>query len=181
MADPDHNNLSLYRRTLGESFDSLPPVLQRFHDTPGGAIAEGSFRITWGQGWLRQALATGMRLPLPGEQVPALVQVRTKGDMEYWTRDFGSRRLVSRQWLRQGLLVETAGPFRIGFKVSTDATGMRFAFVRCWLFLLPLPNALAPRVHGWVTEHENGWWVQVGIELPVLGLLTQYEGKVTPR
>src|SRR5579862_8966370 len=104
-----HNTLSLYRRTLGKAFDRLPPVLQRFHDQPGAAVAQGSLRITRGQGWLRQAFASLMRLPLPGEQVPVSLQVQVSGERECWTRDFGSHRVVTRQELYQGLLVETAG------------------------------------------------------------------------
>lgn len=179
MDRPGQNPLCLYRRTLGEAFDSLPPVLKRFHEQPCGASAQGSLRITRGPGRLRQALATLMRLPSPGEQVPLLLQVHVRGEVERWTRDFGALRLVTRQWLRHGLLIESVGPLRFGFRLAADATEMRFDFARCWFLGMPLPSALAPRVNASASEYEEGWWVRVRVEAPVLGLLTQYEGKVT--
>ena len=122
-----------------------------------------------------------MRLPLPGEAVPVCLEVQTSAEGECWIRDFASQRLVTKQWLQDGLLIETAGPLRFGFRMAADAAGMRFEFARCWLLGLPLPVALSPRVQATVSEYENGWWVCVRMELPALGLLTQYEGKMTPQ
>lgn len=181
MAAPVTDNLSLYRRALGTAFDDLPPVLRQFHEAPCSTVAQGALHIIRGQGRLRQALAALMRLPAPGEQVPVRLQVRCEGEAERWTRDFGSLRMVTRQWLSQGLLMESAGPIRFGFRLTGDATGIRFAFARCWMIGLPLPYGLAPRVHARVADDEDGWQLQVRVEVPFLGLLTQYEGKVTPQ
>jgi len=48
--------------------------------------------------------------------------VQTDGEEERWTRDFGSLRLVTRQWRRHSLLIETAGPLRLVFRLFADAT-----------------------------------------------------------
>jgi len=175
-----NDNLTLYRQTLGDAFDNLPQVLKTFHAHPDGAAARGTLRITRGQGWLRQTMASLMRLPASGEQVPVLLNVQVNAGIERWSRQFGSLRLVTRQWLWQGLLIETAGPLRFGFRLSANATEMRFDFARCWLLGMPLPFALAPRVNARASEYEDGWWIHVCVEVPVLGMLAQYEGKVVP-
>ena len=121
-----------------------------------------------------------MRLPEPGEQVPVLLNMQVEADSECWTREFGSLRLVTQQWLHHGLLIETAGPSRFGFRLSAGATQMRFEFVRCWLLGVPLAFALSPRVNASASIYEDGWWIHVRVEVPVLGMLVQYEGKVVP-
>ena len=61
---------------------------------------------------------------------------------------------------------------------------MRFHMARCWLRGgIPLPAALSPRVTAHTSDQEDGdeWWVSVRVDLPLLGMVTQYEGKVTPK
>ena len=169
----------LYQQMLGEAFEVLPPVLKRFHSV-GSITARGVLRVTRGRGLLLGIIATVMRLPLSGEQVPLFLQVDTRGGVEYWTRDFDKVRLQTTQWRQYGLLMETAGPMRFGFRLVGDDTGMRFEFVRGWLGLIPVPAFLCPRVEAVTTVQEEGWWVQVSINLPVLGRLMEYEGKVIP-
>ena len=43
-------SLSLYRRVLGERFDTLPYVLKRFHGASDKSDARGIFLITRGAG-----------------------------------------------------------------------------------------------------------------------------------
>lgn len=173
--------ISLYRKALGETFDRLPTALWHFHANPEDAAAAGVLRITRGSGWLRNTLATLMRLPPQGEQVPVSLQVHLIGEQEQWTRDFGSLRLITRQWFWRGLLLEAAGPLRFGFRLTADATGMRFEFARCWFLGAPLPLALSPQVHAEARDQETGWWISVRVEVPVLGVLVQYEGEVRPQ
>ncbi len=88
---------SLYRRILGERFDSLPDVLRRFHDTPGGGRAHGSLRVERAGGWLSNTLASSLGLPEAGESVSVVVQVKVEGDRERWIRHFAGRRVAARQ------------------------------------------------------------------------------------
>jgi hypothetical protein len=172
---------SLYARLLGDAFRELPPVLQRFHAAETEARAEGTLSIRRGKGVVRSLCAVLMRLPPVGEQVPICLQVLVSGEQERWTRDFGDHRLVTKQWSHDGLLMERAGPLCFGFRLSASAGEMCFAFVRCWAMGIPLPYVLAPRVNATARAYEKGWWIRVWIEMPLLGLITEYEGEVVPQ
>ncbi len=178
MDRAEYKAVSLYRRTLGESFDCMPEVLKRFHDQPFAAAANGTLRVTRGKGVLRRIAAAVMRLPKPGEQVPVHLHVHIGGETEQWTRDFGSLRLVTKQWLDRGLLIGSAGLMRFRFRLTGDESGLRFEFVRCWFIGIPLPFILAPKVNASASKYEESWWVHVCVEAPILGMLTEYEGKM---
>jgi hypothetical protein len=171
---------TLYRRLLGEAFDSLPPVLRGFHDREKGGSATGIFSVVHGKGRLRGMLARLGRLPDPGRAIPVRLWVVTEGPRERWIREIGHRRLETVQWIGQGLLIEVAGPFRCGYQVDASREGMRLRSVRGWFYGLPLPPVLTPRVEAVVTAHGDAWHLNVRIELPLLGLLAGYEGEVTP-
>jgi hypothetical protein len=109
------------------------------------------------------------------------VEVDIREGKECWARTFGTQRLVTHQWLRDGLLLEASGPACFGFRMTSDTEGMQFTFARFWLLGLPLPHALSPRINAFAREQGAGWWLQVRMEVPVLGLITQYEGLVIPQ
>jgi hypothetical protein len=174
--------LPLYQRVLGSAFHTQPDALRRFHSEPRGGTAHGALRVTRGNGWLRKTLATLLRLPPAGDNIPLHLRVEVEGARERWLRDFGGVRLESLQWAWQGLLVEAMGPLRCGFRLTAQRESLRFDVERAWLYALPLPAALAPRVIAVVTEAgPASWHVQVRIAAPLLGLLASYEGEVAPR
>jgi len=173
---------TLYRRLLGETFQTLPPVLRDFHGLPGGGSARGIFCVTRGKGWLCRALADRMRLPPQGDIVALQLRVVVEGDQERWVRRFDGVRFQTVQSARAGLLIETAGPLRFGFRVAAGPECLRFEQVRGWLYGLPLPHALMPRVMATATAtaREASWAVDVGVELPLIGLLARYSGEMVP-
>ncbi len=173
---------TLYRRALGEDFETLPSALRRFHGLPGGGHAAGFLRVMRGRGRLRTAAADLLKLPPAGERVGVDLQVVVEGDRERWIRRFGDDvRLVSTQRLEGGLIVETFGPFRFGFRLSGGPGGLRFDLVRRWLWGLALPARLAPGIEAKAAGRDEGWWIDVSIRGPLLGLLARYEGKMAPR
>ncbi|HLJ57548.1 MAG TPA: DUF4166 domain-containing protein [Chthonomonadaceae bacterium] len=169
---------SLYRRALGADFDRLPPVLQAFHDLH--AAAKGAFKITRGAGPVRALVANAMRLPPAGDGVPVRLRVEEAAGRERWTRDFGTYRLVTEQWMQGSLLVEAAGPIRFGFRLSAADGQMRFRMERCWLGALPVPMFAAPRVTACVTGLQSTWQVWVQVDVPPLGMIVRYEGELAP-
>jgi len=53
----------LYRRVLGEAWNSLPAPLQVMHDVTSERIADGVAVIERGSGWLARLAAFILRLP----------------------------------------------------------------------------------------------------------------------
>lgn len=90
--------------------------------------------------------------------------------------------LVTRQQVCTELLIESAGPYRVGFRLSAEPAGLRFRFARAWFGPLPLPGLVALRVDADASAgpHIESWRVDVRITVPLLGLLARYIGEVTP-
>jgi hypothetical protein len=95
-------------------------------------------------------------------------------------RRFGAFCLETHQWLYRGLLIEAAGPLRFGFRLHVGADGLRFQFAGAWLWGVPLPRLISPRVEALAAGTETGWIIQVRVEMPLLGMLAEYQGEVTP-
>lgn len=169
---------TLYRRLLGEAFETLPPVLRRFHGLAGDKAARGVFSVTRGKGRLRSTLADLMRLPAHGARVAVRLRVVVEG--ERWVREFDGILFQTVQWARAGLLIETAGPLRFGFQVVASPEGLRFEQKRGWLYGLPLPRALTPQIRAEATAGEVSWTIDVRVAAPCVGLLARYYGEVTP-
>jgi hypothetical protein len=172
--------LSLYRRVLGPQFDLMPEVLRRFHDTKGGGRARGTLRVERGTGWLERALASLLRLPQAGTEVPVRLMVVAEGDKERWIRQFPGREVVSVQWEHGGKLMESFGPISFACALVTSGSCLRYDFQRAWLAGVPLPRRLAPFVEGSVQAGESGWRVVVRLFGPCLGEIIHYEGWVEP-
>ncbi len=175
MASP-----SMYRRILGPRFDALPSVLRRFHDASGGGRARGTFRIDRARGRLRNALASLLGLPRPGSQVLVVLRVLVEGERERWIRDFDGHRVVTVQWARGDLLMESIGWHSFSTELEIDGSRLRYAFRRAWFVGIPLPRILSPSVESYVDAGENGWRVVVRIFAPFLGELVRYEGWIEP-
>ncbi len=169
---------SVYRRLLGPALDSLPPTLRDFHDVETEWRGHARFRITRGRGRLRNLAATLGRLPPSGEDVAMRLRVVAEGPRERWLREFGGHKLESVQWPQDGLLMESLGALRLGFRVTVEPPALRLTAVRAWLLGVPWPLALAPTGEGEEVGRPEGCAVVVRGYAPVLGLLVQYEGLV---
>lgn len=172
---------SLYRRLLGARFDQLPPVLRSFHDDPGGHQARGVFEVERGAGWLAAGLGRALKMPPSGPAVPVELRVQVTGDRERWTRSFDGRTLETIQWARDGLLMESLGPWIFASELLADKSGLRFHFRRAWFGPIALPLALGPRIDGEaIARVEGGWAVGVRIRAPIAGPVLSYRGWVVP-
>jgi hypothetical protein len=170
---------TLYRRILGDAFDTLPEALRALHDRERGGCARGVLCVTRGRGRAVAVLAALLRLPPAGENVPLRLSVEVDDARERWTRDFGGRCLETVQWARDGLLIEAVGPLHLGLRLTSCRESLRFELARGWLWGLPLPPALAPRIEGMAAaSRQDAWSLHVRVEAPLLGLLLQYEGEV---
>jgi hypothetical protein len=174
---------TLYESVLGDRFDSLPPVLRRFH-ARNGAHARGVLRVRRGRRLVARIAGAVMGMPPASEGVAVDLRVAVEHGREVWTREFASkptRPLVTRQW-REGVhLVEAIGPTRTHFELQSEPEGMRFVQRRCAILGVPLPRRLAPHVdcRAWSTD-SHSWEVEVRISLPIFGLLVEYAGRLIP-
>jgi hypothetical protein len=174
------STVSLYRRVLGPRFDALPDVLRRFHDAPDGNRARGTFWVKRGQGWVRNALASILGMPGPGEDLLVTLEVAVEGQRERWTRHFPDRRLVSVQWADDGLLIERFGAVSLSSRLDLVASLLRYEFVEARIAGIRLPSWLTPQVEGTVLAVEGSWHVVVRVTAPIVGLIVHYEGMVEP-
>lgn len=171
----------LYRRLLGAAFDSLPPTLRDFHDVERERHFEATFRITRGRGWLRGLVCRLGGLPPAGEAVPLRLRVYPDGDAERWERQFGDKRLKSVQRLRDGLMVESFGNgWRLGFRLTVEGAALRLKLEKAWFLGVRWPLLLAPGGEGIEVGEANGCAIVARAVAPLLGMLVQYEGLVTP-
>jgi len=169
---------ALYRRILGPAFEQMPPSLQTFHDITRPKVFTASFNITRADGWLRNLACRFGGLPAAGEDVPMRLRVVPDGDAEIWDREFGSQRLRSIQQFRDGLMVETVGAIRFGFRLLVEGKSLRLKLEKAWFLGVRCPLWLAPGGSGIETGEADGCGVVVRATAPLLGQLVQYEGIV---
>jgi hypothetical protein len=169
---------SLYRRLLGPAFDCLPRTLQNFHDVESEWRGRARFRITHGTGPLRRLVAGAARLPPAGEDVALRLRIVAVGARERWIRHFGPHKLQSVQWAQEGLLMESFGVTRLGFRLHVEPPALRLEPVGVWVLGVALPRALMPQGTGVEVGRDDGCAIRVRLEIPGLGLVAQYEGLV---
>lgn len=174
---------TLYQRLLGDDFADLPPVLRAFHGRRSGGRASGRVEVLRGRGPVHALLGRLLRLPPAGKETPLRLQVVVKGEREHWFRVFETDPVVTLnavQSARDGLLEETFGPMRLGFRPSATPDGLRFEQAHCRLGPLTLPRAISPRAGAELTADDggNGWHIDVHLEAPLLGPVLRYRGRV---
>lgn len=86
--------------------------------------------------------------------------------------------MVTTPWQLGELLIESAGPMRLGFSIAVDETGLQLEQVRAWFLLVPLPLCLSPRVAAREAATDDGWHAEVRFSLPIIGLLIRYTGRI---
>jgi Domain of unknown function (DUF4166) len=170
--------LTIYERVLGERFASLNPSLRRFLGEALGGRAAGTLRVTRADGLIRNAIAAAMGIPPAGEYETQL-EVTPLRDGQRWSRRFGTYALETSQSEYRGLLLESTGPASIGFELVVQEGSLLFLPRRAWVFGIPLPLWLAPRIEAENSPVESGGWrVRVRFGIPMLGQIAEYEGDV---
>ena len=87
----------LYRRVLGEAWDSLPAPLQTMHDVQSERTADGVAVVERGSGLLARLVAFVIGLPPAGTDIPITVSFRARQGREYWQRNFAGHAFSSVQ------------------------------------------------------------------------------------
>ena len=98
---------SLFRRVLGDAFETLPPQVRAIQSVDGRETWRGVATITRGTHFLVPLFAAATQLPSSRESVRTSVEFVATDAGEEWLRDFGGARMHSRyrEWngrLRRG-------------------------------------------------------------------------------
>jgi hypothetical protein len=175
----------LYRRVLGEAWNSLPAPLQVMHDVTSERIADGVAVIERGSGWLARLAAFILRLPRAGRDIPIIVSFQARRGFEYWQRDFAGRSFSTVQEQGRGrcerLLCERFGPINVGMELLCESERLRFVVRRWSVCGIPLPRALAPRGDSYECVEAGRFHFRVEIAHPFTGLIVRYRGWLVPR
>ena len=90
-------------------------------------------------------------------------------------------RLLTRQYARDGRLLELHPPWKLRIRLGATREGMQLDHERCYCFGIPLPRFLSPRVDSFVEARGESWFVEVTIRMPLVGMVCRYSGEVRPR
>ncbi len=177
-------SLPLYRRLLGDAYETMPAPLQAMHDLTGGMAAEGSATVTRGEGLLARLAAAVVGFPRAGANVPVRVDFGNENGRELWTRTFAGRTFHSTQEQGRGryewLVCERFGPLCAGMALVLDGGKLRLIVRRWSVFGIPLPLWLAPRGDSYEFAENGRFHFHVEIAHPLTGLIVGYRGWLVP-
>jgi len=175
----------LYRRVLGEAWDSLPAPLQTMHDVQSERTADGAAVVERGSGLLARLVAFVIGFPPAGTDIPITVSFRARQGREYWQRNFAGHAFSSVQEQGRGrferLLCERFGPLNFGMALMRDSERMRLVVRRWSVCGIPMPRALAPRGNSYEFAQAGRFHFHVEIAHPFTGLIVRYRGWLVPR
>lgn len=171
---------SLYERVLGPKYKELAHVLHQFHGAHSHGHARGKLAIEHGTGKAARLVARLLGMPDESPQTDVTLQVIVDEDCEIWDRTFGDKKLRTRAWARDGLLIEAMGPSTLGFKLEVEDGGLRFVHEQTWVFGVPLPKWIAPRADVHVKPAGERWKLDMRLSQPQLGLIVRYHGTMAP-
>ncbi|MFM9874345.1 MAG: DUF4166 domain-containing protein [Fimbriimonadaceae bacterium] len=168
--------MGVYQKILGSDFERLGLALKQFHDEPKRVT--GCLTVTHSQQLVPKFFVWLMRLPKAGVDLETTLVVDVDESLEKWEREIGSVKLVTRQYSRNGKLVESAGPINFVFDLAEESGAMVFHHYRSEFFGVPMPKHIAPIIDARVDPDESGWMVCVNIQCPRYGTICKYEGRI---
>jgi hypothetical protein len=172
---------SPFRRWLGPAADRLPHAIRTLHDDPLERSASGTVTVTRGTHPIAALMCRILGFPPGGENLPLTVEFVPRGAGEVWRRIFPTSIFRSRlkPWPgRIGAVRECLGPLAYGFRLETDAQGLRMVFERWWLCGIPLPCALGPRVAAAQWQDADDYCFSVEVCAPGIGPVIAYRGRL---
>jgi hypothetical protein len=156
------------------------------HEAP--LVATGALDVVHGAHPFTPLIVRAMKLPAAGSQ-PVMLHVALASDAPgastataatmTWTRRIGITSLDTRQYARQGRLVERSGRGAVEFVLRVDDGALLYEQARCRFLDVPLPRPLAPRVRARVAPAAVGWHVEVAVEWRG-HLMCRYGGAMQP-
>ncbi len=169
----------LYKRVMGSQFDHIPPAVRNMHTVFGTAVAFGKAEVQRGTSLLARLVCNIMRFP-PSGQHTLEVHFTEQNGVERWTRNFGGHRFSSALSTSAGRLIERFGPMRFHFDLPADEQELTMAMRRWSVLGIPLPLWLAPRSAAREWAEGDLFYLDVPIDLPLIGRVVHYRGYLHP-
>ncbi|MDX2204627.1 MAG: DUF4166 domain-containing protein [Hyphomicrobiaceae bacterium] len=172
---------ALYRRALGARFADLAPAVQHLHDLGTRATWEGEADVERGTHPLSRLAGWLASLPPAGTAVPLQVTFEPVRGGEIWSRRFGRSLFRTRQFLRDGVLCERAGPITFAFSIAVAEGAMSLRLAGMRVLGIPVPRTLRPAIETREEQTPDGAYrFAVSSRLPGVGLLVAYRGRLRP-
>jgi hypothetical protein len=174
---------SLYELLLGHEYGRVHPRVRRAHEPP--LRGTGEIDVVHGDHPLAPFLVRLMKLPAAGRAKAVSLRVDASCSPDAstptltWMRQIGECRLETRQFMRHGLLVETAGLSRVAFALRVSDGGIDYEQREACVAGIRLPAAFAPRVRARVDIDPDGWSVDVTVDWRG-SLICRYWGRMRP-
>jgi hypothetical protein len=169
----------LYVTLLGSSFHALSPILQRIHDDRARKRYAGRCAVERGTGRLARALAALVGLPKPHHDTPVEVTIERRGDIETWTRRFGSQAMRSVLRARDRVLEERLGLVTLRFELVATEESILWAIKGARFLCLPLPVSFFSACTARESIDGDRYRFDVHAEMRGVGLLVRYRGWMT--
>ncbi len=175
----------LYRRLLGDAWNSLPPPLQAMHDLDAELTADGVAVVERGTSLPARLIAFVMGFPPAGKDIPVTVSFRAREGRERWHRTFAGHSFASTQEEGRGrferLICERFGPLVFGMALVCESDRLRLVLRRWSMFGIPLPLFLAPRSNAYEFARDGRFHFHVEIGHPLAGPIVSYRGWLVVR
>jgi hypothetical protein len=171
---------SIFERLLGDLWPRLPEPLRAMHRLGAQPAATGVARVERGRNVFAKLLAAVIGLPRAGADIALSVRFARTPTHERWTRRFADQEFHSDmnegQGREAGLLIERFGPFSLAMALVWEDERLKFVIRRWRLGPLVLPLWLAPISTTHETVADDRFNFDVGIALPLIGLVVRYRG-----
>lgn len=178
VQDDSQSGSSLYQRLLGPHFNKLAPNLHHFHRANDPIKVAGHFQVWRGSSVFTRWLGEVARLPSQMNKVAVNLFVEQKDGDEIWHRSIGNHKVISKQWLSQGSLVEKFGPIRIYLEAKVQAGQLLISDHSATLWGIPFPPFFTPWVNAQGKDEDKGVLVTVEIGFYPFGSIIRYHGLV---
>jgi len=172
---------SPFRQWLGAAVDRLPSAIRAMHDDPLEHSASGTVTVTRGTHPIAMLMCKLLGFPESAADRPLVVEFEPYDGEEIWRRRFETSTFQTRlkPWpRREGHMRECAGPLAYGFELATGPEGLAMVFRGWWLWGIPLPRMLGPRVEARQWQEGDDYCFLVDVAGIGIGRVVAYRGRL---
>lgn len=169
-------NGAIYPRIMGDEFETLAPIVRRFHGVSGMHRYEGEVSIEGATSLLGRLVAWLGRLPSTAPAARFSFTIDATPAREIWTRYFPSRTMRSVLTADGDQLTERLGMFRLRFNLMSDNGHLRMQLLRITALGVPCPRWLFPKVVAEERGSDGRFHFDIRMHVPFAGQVVRYRG-----